>query len=124
MTGKTLLALALLTGLVPGRGDRVPDIPPGTCPLPEDSPAGEVAGMALALPESAAPVDAPALLRLPGGEHAAAPGHGARRGTRRGSPSPTPLTGSPWRRTAATCSTSGSRWSVSWSPARASTWDG
>ena len=59
MMGKTLLALALLTGPVPGTGD----VPPGTCPLPED-PRGGVPGRT-ALPESAAPVDAPAYYAFP-----------------------------------------------------------
>ncbi len=63
MTGKTLLALALLTGLVPGRGDRVPEVSPGTCPLPDDPRGGEVGGTVL--PESVAPVDAPAYYAFP-----------------------------------------------------------
>ena len=63
MTGKTLLALALLTGPVPGTGDRVPEVPPGTCLLPEDPRGGVPSGTAL--PESAAPVDAPAYYAFP-----------------------------------------------------------
>ena len=64
MTGRTLLALALLGGLgPPGRGDPVSAVPPGTCPLPEDPRTGEVSGTAL--PESAAPVDAPAYYAFP-----------------------------------------------------------
>ncbi len=63
MTGKTLLALALLGGLAPGRGDPAPAVPPGTCSLPEDPRSGEVSGMPL--PESAAPVDAPAYYAFP-----------------------------------------------------------
>ena len=66
MTGRTLLALALLAGLAPpgrGRGDPVPEVPPVPCALPEGSRTGESVGTAL--PESAAPVDAPAYYAFP-----------------------------------------------------------
>ena len=66
MTARTLLALALLAVLAPpgrGRGGTVPEVPPVPCPLPEEPRIGEAAGMAL--PESAAPVDAPAYYAFP-----------------------------------------------------------
>ena len=66
MTARTLLVLALLAVLAPpgrGRGDTVPEVPPVPCALPEGPRIGEAAGMAL--PESAAPVDAPAYYAFP-----------------------------------------------------------
>lgn len=61
--GKMLLALALLAGMAPGSGDPVPGILPATCSIPE----GIVPGGAswAPLPESAAPVDAPAYYAFP-----------------------------------------------------------
>ena len=63
MMGKMLLALALFAGLAPGRGDPVPGIPPGTCALPDAVGPTEV--FHGPLPESAAPVDAPAYYAFP-----------------------------------------------------------
>ena len=62
MMGGALLGLALLAGLGPGGGDPVPGIPPATCSVPEGS--GPVA-RAMPLPESAAPVEAPAYYAFP-----------------------------------------------------------
>lgn len=63
MMGKMLLALALFAGMAPGSGDPSPGIPPATCALP-DAVAPTDAFHA-PLPESAAPVDAPAYYAFP-----------------------------------------------------------
>ena len=66
MTGRAPLALALLAGLAPpGRGgaDPVPEVPPVPCVVAEVPRTAEDAG--IALPESAAPVDAPAYYAFP-----------------------------------------------------------
>lgn len=62
MMGMTLLALALLAGPGPGEGPP-PPIPPGTCRLAEGLGPSEVSWAPL--PESAAPVDAPAYYAFP-----------------------------------------------------------
>ncbi|MCY3705501.1 MAG: hypothetical protein OXH08_08370 [Gammaproteobacteria bacterium] len=62
MIGKTLL-LALLAGLAPGSRDPSPGIPPGTCALPDA--VGPIEAFHAPLPESAAPVDAPAYYAFP-----------------------------------------------------------
>ena len=62
MMDKTPL-LALLAGLAPAAADPAPGIPPGTCALPEALVPGEA--VYLPLPESAAPVDAPAYYAFP-----------------------------------------------------------
>ena len=63
MMGKMLLVLALLAGMAPGSGDPSPGIPPGTCALPDAVGPTEV--FHGPLPESAAPVDAPAYYAFP-----------------------------------------------------------
>ena len=64
MTAGPLLALALLAGLPPpGGGDAVPAMPPGICALPEELRSRGTGGTVL--PESAAPVDAPAYYAFP-----------------------------------------------------------
>ena len=62
MLGKPLL-LALLAGLAPASADPAREIPPGTCALPETLGPGEP--VRVPLPESAAPVDAPAYYAFP-----------------------------------------------------------
>ncbi|MXY29705.1 MAG: hypothetical protein F4Y48_00655 [Gammaproteobacteria bacterium] len=62
MMGKMLL-LALLAGLAPGSRDPSPGIPPATCALPDA--VGPVEAFHVPLPESAAPVDAPAYYAFP-----------------------------------------------------------
>ena len=63
MMGKMLLALALLAGMAPGSGDPSPGIPPAMCALPDA--AGPTEAFHVPLPESAAPVDAPAYYAFP-----------------------------------------------------------
>ena len=58
-----MLALALLAGPAPDSGDPSPGIPPGMCALPAEVRAG--APVHVPLPESAAPVEAPAYYAFP-----------------------------------------------------------
>lgn len=58
-----MLALALLAGTGTGSGEGPPPIPPGACRLAEGLGPGEVSWAPL--PESAAPVDAPAYYAFP-----------------------------------------------------------
>ena len=64
MTAGPLLARALLAGLPPpGGGAPLPAMPPGICVLPEELRSRGTGGTVL--PESAAPVDAPAYYAFP-----------------------------------------------------------